>query len=89
VLTVGAVGLGCYGLVRCAEALRSSRAELIADAADYNARMAAQGRPHTWIVPAPSRTECVIYAVADRLSVRRARRRRTAASVRAAMGGGQ
>jgi hypothetical protein len=87
VFVVGVTALGCYGLVRCAETLRSARVDLIERAADFNGRMAAQGRPHTWIVPAPSRIERAIYAVADRLSVRRRRRNRHAATVRAAMGG--
>jgi hypothetical protein len=84
---VGVIALGCYGLVRCAEALRSTRADLIERAADFNGRMAAQGRPHTWIVPPPSRTERAVYAAADHLSVRRRSRNRHAAAVRAAMGG--
>jgi hypothetical protein len=89
VFGVGVVALGCYGIVRCAEALRSARADLIRDAAEFNGRMAAQNRPHTWIVPPPSRVERVIYAIADRVSVRRRRRNRRAAAVRAAMGGGR
>jgi hypothetical protein len=48
--------------------------------------MAAQNRPHMWVVPPPSRTERAIYVVADRLSIRRRRRARHAAAVRAAMG---
>jgi hypothetical protein len=87
VLVVGAVALGCYAIVRIAEALRESRARLIAEAAVFNARMAAQNRPHTWVVPPASRTERAIHAAADGLSVRRRRRNRHAAAVRAAMGG--
>jgi hypothetical protein len=86
VFVVGVIVLGCHGIVRCAEALRSSRARLVADSAEFNARMAAQNRPHMWVVPPPSRTERVIYAVADRLSIRRRRRARHAAAMRAAMG---
>lgn len=87
VLMVGVSALGCYGLVRCAEALRSTRADLIERAADFNGRMAAQGHGNAWVVPPPSRTERAIYAAADRLSIRRRRRIRHAAAVRAAMGG--
>jgi hypothetical protein len=85
----GVVAFALYGIVRCAELLRSSRAKLIADAAAYNGRMAAQNRPHTWIVPPPSRVERAIYAVADLVSIRRRRRNRHAAAVRAVMGGGR
>jgi hypothetical protein len=86
---VGAVALGLYGIVRCAELLRSARAKLIADAAEFNGRMAARNRPHTWIVPPPSRGERAIYAVADVVSIRQRRRNRRAAAIRAAMGGGR
>lgn len=89
VFGVGVVALGLYAIVRYAELLRSARADLIRDAAEFNGRMAAQDRPHTWIVPPPSRVERAIYAVADRVSVRRRRRNRQAAAVRAAMGGGR
>jgi hypothetical protein len=88
VFGVGAVALALYGIVRCAELLRSARAKLIADAAEFNGRMAAQNRPHTWIVPPPSRVERAIYAIADRVSIRRRRRNRRAAAVRSAMSGG-
>jgi hypothetical protein len=89
VFGVGVVTVGLYAVVRCAELLRSARVKLIADAAEFNGRMAAQNRPHTWIVPPPSRVERAIYAVADLVSVRRRRRNRRAAAVRAAMGGGR
>jgi hypothetical protein len=89
VFGVGVVALGLYGIVRCAELLRSARADLIAESAEFNGRMAAQGRQHMWIVPPPSRVERAICAVADRVSVRRRRRNRRAAAVRAAMGGGR
>jgi hypothetical protein len=89
VFGVGVIALGLYAIVRCAELLRSARAKLIADAAEFNGRMAAQNRPHTWIVPPPSRVERAIYAVADRISIRQRQRNRRAAAVRAAMGGGR
>jgi hypothetical protein len=89
VFGVGVVALGLYGIVHFAELLRSARAELIRDAAEFNGRMAAQDRPHMWIVPPPSRVERAIYAVADRVSVRRRHRNRRAAAMRAAMGGGR
>jgi hypothetical protein len=88
VFGVGVVALGLYGIVRCAELLRSARAKLIADAAEFNGRMAARNQPHMWIVPPPSRVERASYAIADRVSPRRRRRNRRAAAVRAAMGGG-
>jgi hypothetical protein len=86
-LAAGAAVLACYAVVRVAEALRESRGRLITDAADFNARMAAQNRPHTWVVPPASRTERAVYAAANWLSIRRRRRNRHAAAVRAAMGG--
>jgi hypothetical protein len=89
VFGVGVVALALCGIVRCAELLRSARAKLIADAADYNARMAARNQPHMWIVPPPSRVERAIYAIADLISPRRRRRARSAAAVRTAMGGGR
>jgi hypothetical protein len=87
VLAAGTAALAGLGVVRCAELLRDARAQLVADAAAFNARMTARNRPHTWVVPPPSRTERAVYAIADRLSPTRARRNRHAAEVRAAMGG--
>jgi hypothetical protein len=89
VLVAGTAVVAGYAVVRCAELLRDARARLIADAAEFNARMTARNRPHAWVVPPPSRTERAVYAVADRLSPQRARRKRQAAQVRAAMGGGR
>lgn len=88
VLVVGVLVIGAYGVVRVADTLAAARIELIDDAAEWNARMTAQNRPHVWIVPPPTLVERTVYGLARVVSPRWRRRARTADRVRVAMGGG-
>ena len=87
VCLLGGMILCGYAVVRLADTLHRTRVELIDEAAEFNARMTAQGQPHAMIVPPPTVVEQAIYAGARVASPRWRRRDRRAAATRAAMGG--